>query len=619
MRIAGRWTFLAFFLSAIVGCYDAETPAPAAGVFIMSEQELSDLRTLDAELTPRATFELDMANPLHYRIVMAALARTGESAERSPELYRRLEAAHNDGNVALRGAEPPKATAMFTESDTPSPVDLNFIATFSKIPTSEGDPDHQATGLSSVVGGTEQSTILMELYTPPNGQVYATGSGSQYAQGVNFQVPVSGVQPDPSTTTRAQAIFIYTPHPAAAAEGSGTPVTLIVQDTVSVNPTAGCMQQPNYCVRDGQGNCIPDQYATTCTNQVPNTTPIKLCWSRGSQQECDYWNSTAHPTDFVFPMSGNAQFANQVVTPAFGAASIAIQNPTKGGGCNVYFQQGTVFDPTYWTASGNSIAWSFPAAAFPNTGDCIEYYNGTDAYLWMQASVALQGTGPGPPPVGALNFTSDRSQLGVPGVYIIPPLYIVQGCFAAGTRITLGDGESAMAIDDFDGNQDEHVLDGDGKVRLVGGTTEGTEPNKDMVRLRTDQGHDLLLTEGHPVVGADGVPVLAKNLKAGDRVKTLGGDATLTEVGREAYRGKVHNLVLAPAGEFHHLPPEQGSTFYAGGILTGDGQMQHYYASKELAVLSSDPDAVRRRLPKAWLTDFENHQQGTGAKPPSYP
>lgn len=575
----------------------------------LSARELSDLTALHAEMTPHVANRLSLSNALHYRVLMAALERSGESPDKSPELFRRLQAAHKRGFAALDGAAPPTAVAAVTEDDDPAnPQDLNFIASLSEIANTQSD--HQATALSSIVGGTQQTSISLELYTLSNGHVYASTSQSQYAQGVNFSLSVSGTETSGDGTTQAMAYFIYTPNTSRAALGEEAEPLVLAANSAqastvnTVNPTAACMQQPNYCVRNGS-NCVQGQYQTTCTNEVDNRTPIKTCWYRGSQAECDYWNSTAHPTNLTFPMSGNATFPNQVVTPANPAVTIALQNPTNGGGCNVFFQNSS--DPQYWSASGATISWNFPAAAFPNTGDCIAYYDGTTANLWMQAAVPLQGTGSGQPPYGSLNFTSDRSQIGIPGIYIIPQMYIVQGCYAAGTQITLADGTTGMAIEDFSGNQDEYVVDGDGRRRLVGGTTAGREP-KPMIRLKTDRGHDLLLTEGHPVIKADGKAVKAKALTVGEAVRTLEGEATLTEVGPETYEGRVHNLVLAPVDQSSHLPPDEGSTLYAGGILTGDGQMQNWLARQTLQVLSSDPDAVRERLDEAWLRDFENHQ-----------
>src|SRR5262249_17326974 len=152
-----------------------------------------------------------------------------------------------------------------------------------------------------------------------------------------------------------QGMFTYVP----IDKPDSDPIVVIQQYTGPIPPTDACMLQPNYCVRNAGNQCTVGQYQTTCTNKLTNTLPIKICWNLGSQQECDYWNPRPHPPNFVFPLSGNVQFPNEVVSPASGTMRIAMQNPLRGGGCNVYIDDKQVvpLNPAYWTVNGNSIAW----------------------------------------------------------------------------------------------------------------------------------------------------------------------------------------------------------------------------------------------------------------------
>ena len=63
----------------------------------------------------------------------------------------------------------------------------------------------------------------------------------------------------------------------------------------------------------------------------PNTTPIKVCYYRGSQQECDYYNqSPAHPTNFVFPLHGTVRFDRDMFLnngQPSGLVTITLENP----------------------------------------------------------------------------------------------------------------------------------------------------------------------------------------------------------------------------------------------------------------------------------------------------
>lgn len=566
----------------------------------------ADIKALDAEVKPGVPHRLDLANPLHYRYITETFKRAGKTPENSPQLFRSLENGRDIGTAALKknATRPNKALAV-NAAASDGIQNLNFIATFSQdnsvganqakaqATLAATQPGYQATGISSVVGGTTATSIVMELYEVETGNVYATKSSSQYGQGTDFRVQVEGLVPaaDGNPTTQAKGLFYYYPANAGPID---PPVvfTQTFQDTL--NPTSACLNQPNYCVRDGNGNCT-GSYETSCTNTKANTQQIKLCWYRGSQQECDYWNSNAHPTDFVFPLSGSATFANTVVSPPAGVTSIYIQNPA-GGGCNVYFQQGSVLEQQYWTANGQTISWNYPASAFPNTGNCINYYDGTAAYLWVTAYVSLNGSQGQEPPFGTLNFTSDRAYIGTPGVNIIPPLYIMQGCLAEGTEITLADG-SQRKVEAFTGKGGESVKSADGKTSSVYGTTIGSEVHP-MIRIQTDGGQNVLVTRTHPMILANGLPVQARYLRPGDELSTLDGKARVTSLKLEEYRGKVHNLLTQPY-------PTSG-TYYAGGLLTGDANMQQSLASVgERKPLRSRAE-IRATLPKEWLQDFDN-------------
>ncbi|WP_095156773.1 Hint domain-containing protein [Pseudomonas sp. Irchel 3E13] len=577
--------------------YTDKAPPP------LSSEVKADLKALDAELKPGIPHRLNLANPLHYRVALETLKRAGKTPERSPHLFKTLAAGHEAGVAALKksGGQPAKAVALSDEVSE-GPENLNFIATFSQDNTApqskaltDSQPGYQATGISSVVDGTVSTTIIMELFEVETGNVYANVSKSQYGEGTDFRLDVQGQVPsaDGNPTTKAQAMFYYFPKNAAP---NDPPVMLIQSYQDTVNPTAACMNQPNYCVRDNNGNCT-GSYQTTCTNTKDNTQQIKLCWARGSQQECDYWNSTAHPTDFVFPLSGSATFANTPLNPATGVITISIQNPT-GGGCQVYYQQGSVLESQYWSTSAQTVTWNYPATAFPNTGNCINYYDGTAAYLWVTGYVALNGAPGQQPPFGTLNFNSDRANIGQPGVNIIPPLYIMQGCLAEGTPITLADG-SQRAVEAFTGKGDETVKSADGKTSQVFGTTKGGEIHP-MIRVKTNGGQNVLVTRTHPMILANGMPVQARSLRVGDVLLTVDGSAAVTSLTQENYTGKVHNLLT-------QRYPNPG-TYYAGGLLTGDANMQQSLASVQSRVPMRSPAEIRASLPKEWLQDFDNDQ-----------
>jgi hypothetical protein len=574
--------------------FDSEKPAPVAEK--IASEELQDIQYLKAHTKPNTPYRLDLSQPNQYRFVLETLKRVKETKESSPQLFRALEAAHDEGNAG----EPKLAV----ERDANGPVaqDLNYISTFN---LAVAPKTFSANGLSSVIGGTQRTTIVMELYSLENGQIYAadtaTTNPSQFAQGKYFQLQVQGNVPAGlnNPTTQAQGMFAYIPI------GSNKAIVSYYDSNNTVNPTDGCMLKPNYCVPNQSATrvqcTLPVQYQTTCTNKVTNTLPERVCYYRLSQQECDYYNpAPAQPTNFVFPLQGSATYPNTVYSPPQGFATITLENPSKGGGCYLVFQELAPLNPTYWSASQQTLSWNFAAASFPDPNKCLEVYDGTTTYLNVSGSVALQGSGVGPPPFGAFNFTSDRSQLGQPGIYVVPQIEIQKGCFAEGTKVRMADG-SLRPIESFAGSHDEMIKGANGEARPVLATSTGIEPFP-MIRLKTADGYELLVTRTHPIATPKGM-VIASALKAGDQVRTEKGVAELSSVGEEKFSGKVYNVRLGSDED----AGANTSLIYANGILSGDLSTQHYYEKLEAEELNNDPRSIAQRLAPEWQEDYRNY------------
>jgi hypothetical protein len=588
------WPYLFASLAAVAA---ATLSAHAeADVAPMSKQEKDDIQYLRDNLKPGAPYRLDLSNPIHYRYVTSALKRAGEGPELSPHFYKLLRAASlsKSGDSDAK----PQMAIVTGVNGSPMPQDLNFI----NILTLKSSPGtFLANGVSSVEGGTSRTVVVMELYTVADLQVYSTNSGSTSTTGNYFQEPVNGTVPSAQAdkTTSSVGLFQYVP------TGSTQMVSLVYRTDDTVNPTAACMLTPNYCVRNGT-NCVGGQYQTTCTNTVANTTPIKVCYSRGSQAECDYYNqSPAHPTNFIFPVQGNATFAANVVNPVAGTVVLTLLNPNKGGGCYLNFNgqpPPALITSANWTAAGQVATWNYSAAAFPDPTNCLEYYNSTDTIMTMQGSVALQGSTspPTPPGFGSFTFTSDRSQIGQPGVYIIPPIQIQQGCFASGTRIRMAAGEGERYVDSFLAEPNEIVRTVSGEGRRVITTTSGIE-RKPMIRIKTANGRELLVTRTHPIITSSGA-LMAADLKTGMKVLTENGESPLVSVLEERFTGKVYNLRVEVD---EHAPLEQ-SAVYANGILAGDlrGQLMLEQAA---AARLNDPVEARKHIAAEWREDHDRH------------
>ncbi|RKG78176.1 hypothetical protein D7W79_13475 [Corallococcus exercitus] len=179
-------------------------------------------------------------------------------------------------------------------------------------------------------------------------------------------------------------------------------------------------------------------------------------------------------------------------------------------------------------------------------------------------------------------------------------IFYRNSCMAEGTLVQREDGTTVPVEQVKVGDK---VRNGVGnKLLTVTDVAHGNEL-KPFVHLRDSKGHELTLTEMHPVINARGEVVAAKNLKAKDQVRTDKGTATLTEVTRLPVNGKqVFNLRLGTDEELAGAG-ELGRTLYAGGILVGDMSMQEALERPE-----QKPADVLARLPKAWHRDFKNAQ-----------
>ncbi|MFE8602491.1 Hint domain-containing protein [Archangium violaceum] len=175
-------------------------------------------------------------------------------------------------------------------------------------------------------------------------------------------------------------------------------------------------------------------------------------------------------------------------------------------------------------------------------------------------------------------------------------LYFLNSCMAAGTLIKRADG-STDVIENI--RLGDKVLANDkGLVLTVVDVAQGGE-QKPLVHLRDEHGHEVKLTEAHPVIMASGKVVRAADVKLKDRVRTEKGVSTLVSVERSAHDGKVYNLALGTSEELV-AAGLKNRTLFANGFLVGDNAMQQELSEP---VKLSSAEAIER-LPKSWRKDF---------------
>jgi len=188
-------------------------------------------------------------------------------------------------------------------------------------------------------------------------------------------------------------------------------------------------------------------------------------------------------------------------------------------------------------------------------GDCYWSANSKRSHFYAMVYAKTKGA----PNCGA-RFTTRK----------VTPLDFLKTCFAEGTEIRRTDGK-LMPVEQFH-TGDKVIANGNGLALTVTGVVTGTERN-DLINLYDNHGHDLFVTEMHPIVTVHKGVVKAIDLKEGDEVMTESGPAILTAVQRVAYDRPVYNLSLGTTEELARAGKEN-RTMFAEGYLVGDNEMQ---------------------------------------------
>jgi len=552
----------------------------------------ADLEYIRKHTQPGVPYVLNLAHPAQLRHVLRAMTRAGDTPERSPQLHARLR--------ALASATPLSDEALAALAPVPAVTDVGTLVPINTITdlANAGGGVYGAAALSSVNGGTQKTDIVTTLYgfdSQKHHVVFAAAVDGTNTAGAYFQTRVTGTNPfaGQNPTTEAEAMFAYVA--ANATKPEPTVVYYFARDTI--NPTTTCMNLPQYCTRDASGACIPGQYQSACTNNVKNTTPIKACWNRSSQKECDYWTAGAHPETYFFPLRGSTTFSSPIYksdSGPIGVTTIYLVVPSLGGGCYMVSQQLAPLGAG-WTVTNNDMTlnFDFPSSSFPNTNQCIGS-GSFDTNLLVQVDGLVLQNGQ----YGTFRFNSDRALLGQPGVSTIPQITIQDGCFAAGTLIGMAGGEEkaieSVALGDS-------VRTADGKIRTVRDITSGIEP-KPMIRIHTADKRTLLVTETHPLA-TRGEPVMAKNLKLNQEIRLESGVTHVVGLSTEKFDGKVYNLRIGDDAD-----AKAGLTMLvANGVAAGDVAAQQLIERQSVSARLTDATASIEQIHPDWRIDFARH------------
>lgn len=577
-------SILLLVLSSLISLSVAAETNTTTSSRTLSGQELEDTQYILKNTKPGKSYILNPAQKNQQQYILRTLEQAGKTAQTAPQLYTAL-------NTGMAAAANDTAPQLVTANADAAPQDMNNIIYFDQNGT-----NYTSAAVSSVVDGTYSTTLNLKITDQAGTTVYGETSQTQYAQGVNFLVPL----PNIAVPTDIVPMTISTATYVATKGGQGTTVVTTAQVMTPANK--GCMTAPNYCTKYSTDGKSCATYATACTNPASAATkPIKVCYNRTQPQGCDYINPNMAipPTSFLIPTSGNVTFSKPITSPLSGTWSAQVQNTITGGVCIFALSASIANDPNWTITNSYQLNWNIAQLSSIPPQACLSSANGQMLNFYFIGNDISLGTG-----TGNFAFTSVVSTASNPaGTYTVPQLEFLDSCLAAGTEVNMADG-SRKTVDEINQDKEEYsVKTGKGVSRKVIGTSSGIEPHP-MYRIKTDKNQDLLVTRTHPIITARGV-VMARDLKIGDKVLTAKGKAKITSLDQEQYSGRVYNLKL---GEIEDAKAGK-STFYANGILVGDLRTQTHYEKLEQQKLVKDPAHARERLPKEWQVDFDNHMK----------
>lgn len=579
---------------------------------------------------------IDLADPAQHRFVMNRLRASGKTARNAPELFERLR------QVKLRH-EAWAARAQHGEAESPAALTANnwgcdhyMLLSGS---TSSGTQSYVSGPVGTCLNGASYVYLDVQAsHSDPaetNVVYLASNAGEEYAAGTAFD----SVYVTPQTPSLPGRLYIADSMMIAMNESTGEEVITYSRGTThasGVQPSIGAVNRLQSALA-----------AVTATVTHPRNAPginnpfVTSCQLRGGT-DCDYamvklQGGTLQP--YVYPPSGLAlrkdtsgpngwtgdstngnyfEFpqgvtynSTQIYVPIelqFDAGSVTTDCRIVSGGpstrARLIKRVGGLACTTIATTLGDEVTklsgvrsgpirrlvdmpWrtSLPGSTTPNNCDSTIIANDSPGFTVTISALANCGA-------GEVYRTTTY-----PSMTTTKTMYILNSCMAEGTSIVRADGASVPVESLKKG--DRVVANERGVVLTVTDVAHGRE-DKPLVRLLDSQGHDVSLTQQHPVVLASGAVVAAGDVKVQDRVRTQAGVATIATVERLPYEGKVYNLTLGTPEELARVG-KMDRTMFADGILVGDNAMQ-----TELGRGAQQPRYVLTSLPKVWHRDFRS-------------
>lgn len=531
-------------------------------------------------IVPRGqAVEINHADPRQHRFAIARLKISGKTPENSPALFQamsELAVAHAASGFRVGTVRPAAAAAV--AGGLASQHDVLGLGKVARQSTTVA-----VDSLASRKDHLNHGFVDCNAYDG-DGNGIGDEQWTEVFGDMRFASPKCNGDMTLAATNSAQADSFLSETVAATGK---TTQSYVLGDIVNFDATSAALSTPT----------------VNQPTDLNNDNLVSVCLDRTWTGDCDI-NGTGMLTLKV-PMKGSVSITNG--TFDFNTilhyktdrpdtfSKIYVTLVTNGGGCAVPPTMASFTMANFWnqvTGSGSNLAWDLSTdvakwAQF--SADCRLVQDRVN--LYMEVRIPYQS----PDTSGTLlmEVTNDTATP-APNYRIPYPITITNSCLAAGTLIATS-GKAASKIEDI--HIGDKLANPYADSLTVTDTAVGTERSP-MVRITDNLGHELLMTEMHPLYVADRGMVPAKYLRVGDQVKTVDGPGQLVRVSREDYPGRVYNLKVGNEKESLALGVDQ-TVVYANGFLVGDGQIQNKYETMDLH-RQTGPTA----LPAAWKTDY---------------
>ena len=520
----------------------------------LTEQDRDDLRYIIQKSTNGVARTMNLRDAREERFYRRQLELAGITRELFPQTHKTVDDAVANEDTLLFAAR--QATGA-------SPVDV-----IAQIASKDKGKTYETVVLSSVPGGTINTTITLGLYDENINRIGDLAPGQQVNGGKGFTVSARGAFDTPIPAGGRQVYSIAT-----------------VQYTTSAGTTRKNLVTSSFN--------FPHEINNVDPRDINNDGLIKVCLTR-RDNDCDYWHQWVGKVQI--PVKGSILYFGDIDVdannkPVSATSKIQIARTDQGGDPLTPPAGFDFFDDPNTVVSGKTISWNLSWLTF----DKPNFSSGDKIYYIFILKVQVSGK-------DVTAFITNAPSSIAPGqnglnTLKIPEMEVVYGCLAADTKVILADG-TGKAIRDIQVGE-KVKSDAGGAVLTVGNTVEGTEEDP-MIRITDDQEHSLLLTGSHPVPTPQGMK-LAKELVPDDEVFVESGMSRIVKLEEEQYDGTVYNLHVGLPEDEVDLTHDN-RTHFADGILVGDGRTQRHYG----ILFRQRKEDVLAAIPEEWHADYLN-------------